>query len=237
MSIILVSQLKVYYCFITLVTIGFGDFVALQKDDALENHPEYVLFVLFFIVFGLAVISAAMNLLVLRFLTLNTEDEKRDKREARLAARGLVSVIPRNYLCATTADSFPPVQVPLDSLQGRRHYLKSRASSSASSSSRSRSGSAGGESVGDEVERAGFRSRVGSGLTSSVRKRRKPTLTRLGPTLLAMSSGQPLDQDDVSLASCSCYQLARAGPEPAAQQQQQQTSREPPSIVLPTTIK
>lgn len=89
---------SVYYCFITLVTIGFGDFVALQKDDALENHPEYVLFVLFFIVFGLAVISAAMNLLVLRFLTLNTEDEKRDKREARLAARGLVSVIPRNYL-------------------------------------------------------------------------------------------------------------------------------------------
>ena len=86
------NTLKVYYCFITLVTIGFGDFVALQKDGALENRPEYVLFVLFFIVFGLAVISAAMNLLVLRFLTLNTEDEKRDKREAKLAAKGLVSL-------------------------------------------------------------------------------------------------------------------------------------------------
>uniref|UniRef100_A0A914HY25 Two pore potassium channel protein sup-9 n=1 Tax=Globodera rostochiensis TaxID=31243 RepID=A0A914HY25_GLORO len=94
---------SVYYCFITLVTIGFGDFVALQKDGALENRPEYVIFALVFIVFGLTVISAAMNLLVLRFLTLNTEDERRDKREARLAAKGLV---------------------PIDSLQGRRHYLK-----------------------------------------------------------------------------------------------------------------
>lgn len=38
--------------------------------------------------FGLTVISAAMNLLVLRFLTMNTADEKRDKQEAQLAARG-----------------------------------------------------------------------------------------------------------------------------------------------------
>lgn len=59
----------------------------------MEKRPEYVLFVLFFIVFGLAVISAAMNLLVLRFLTLNTEDEKRDKREAKLAEKGLVGLI------------------------------------------------------------------------------------------------------------------------------------------------
>lgn len=33
-----------------------------------------------------------MNLLVLRFLTLNTEDEKRDQREAKLAERGLVRI-------------------------------------------------------------------------------------------------------------------------------------------------
>lgn len=68
---------------------GFGDFVALQKDGALQSTPEYVVFALVFILIGLTVISAAMNLLVLRFLTMNTEDEKRDEQEAQLAARGM----------------------------------------------------------------------------------------------------------------------------------------------------
>lgn len=49
-----------------------------------------------------------MNLLVLRFLTLNTEDEKRDKREAKLAERGLV---------------------PAESLGGRRKYSEESDSS------------------------------------------------------------------------------------------------------------
>ncbi|KJH40370.1 hypothetical protein DICVIV_13679 [Dictyocaulus viviparus] len=71
---------------------GFGDFVALQKGGALQNQPDYVVFSLVFILFGLTVISAAMNLLVLRFLTMNTEDENRDEQEAKLAARGLVRV-------------------------------------------------------------------------------------------------------------------------------------------------
>jgi len=83
---------SLYYCFTTLTTIGFGDFVALQKDGDLQRRPEYVVFSLVFILFGLTVISAAMNLLVLRFLTMNTADERRDAREARLAARGLVRV-------------------------------------------------------------------------------------------------------------------------------------------------
>ncbi|VDM98744.1 unnamed protein product [Thelazia callipaeda] len=83
---------SLYYCFTTLTTIGFGDYVALQKDGALQNSPEYVAFALVFILFGLTVISAAMNLLVLRFLTMNTEDQKRDEQEAKLAARGLVCV-------------------------------------------------------------------------------------------------------------------------------------------------
>ncbi|CAG5124835.1 unnamed protein product, partial [Candidula unifasciata] len=79
-----------YYCFITLTTIGFGDFVALQRNNMLTNQPEYVTFCLIFILFGLTVISAAMNLLILRFLTMNTVDEKREEREAAAAARGAV---------------------------------------------------------------------------------------------------------------------------------------------------
>lgn len=110
---------SLYYCFITLVTIGFGDFVALQKDGALQNRPEYVVFSLIFIVFGLTVISAAMNLLVLRFLTMNTEDEKRDQREAKLAAKGLVTI---------------------NNLEGRRRYTRGISSGSSDSSSEDEEG-------------------------------------------------------------------------------------------------
>lgn len=81
---------SLYYCFITLTTIGFGDYVALQKNKALQQNPRYVAFSLIFILFGLTVISAAMNLLVLRFLTMNTEDERRDEVEAKIAAQGNV---------------------------------------------------------------------------------------------------------------------------------------------------
>lgn len=81
---------SLYYCFITLTTIGFGDFVALQKNDALQKQPQYVAFSLIFILFGLTVISAAMNLMVLRFLTMNTEDERREEVEAAAALQGAV---------------------------------------------------------------------------------------------------------------------------------------------------
>jgi hypothetical protein len=74
---------SVYYCVITLTTVGFGDFVALQRENDLQ-HLDYVAFSIFFILFGLGVVSAAMNLLVLRFLTMNTEDERRDEQLAAL---------------------------------------------------------------------------------------------------------------------------------------------------------
>lgn len=59
-----------YYCFVTLTTIGFGDYVALQNDQALVNKPGYVALSLVFILFGLAVVAASINLLVLRFMTM-----------------------------------------------------------------------------------------------------------------------------------------------------------------------
>ncbi|XP_059185719.1 potassium channel subfamily K member 15-like [Centropristis striata] len=62
-----------YYCFITLTTIGFGDFVALQKTDALQKRPPYVVFSFMYILVGLTVIGAFLNLVVLRFLTVSTE--------------------------------------------------------------------------------------------------------------------------------------------------------------------
>ncbi|XP_048203430.1 potassium channel subfamily K member 15 [Perognathus longimembris pacificus] len=57
-----------YYCFITLTTIGFGDFVALQNDEALQRKLPYVAFCFLYILLGLTVIGAFLNLVVLRFL-------------------------------------------------------------------------------------------------------------------------------------------------------------------------
>lgn len=56
--------------------------VALQKDQALDDKPEYVAFALIFILFGMAIVAASLNLFVLRFVTMNTEDERRDEAEA-----------------------------------------------------------------------------------------------------------------------------------------------------------
>lgn len=72
-------------CFMSLTTsssAGFGDMVALQKDQALDDKPEYVAFALIFILFGMAIVAASLNLFVLRFVTMNTEDERRDEAEA-----------------------------------------------------------------------------------------------------------------------------------------------------------
>ncbi|XP_004082856.1 potassium channel subfamily K member 3 [Oryzias latipes] len=95
-----------YYCFITLTTIGFGDYVALQRDDALQNDPRYVAFCFIYILMGLTVIGAFLNLVVLRFLTMNAEDERRDAREKALVTvnkpRGEVA-----YLLPMSASSTP----------------------------------------------------------------------------------------------------------------------------------
>ena len=56
--------------------------VALQKNKALSEAPDYVAFSLIFILFGMAIVAASFNLFVLRFVTMNTEDERRDEAEA-----------------------------------------------------------------------------------------------------------------------------------------------------------
>lgn len=83
-----------YYCFITMSTIGFGDFVALQNTSmkALQTRPDYVTFSIVYILFGLTVFAAALNLMVLRLLTMNTEDERKDELEALAAAKGAVKL-------------------------------------------------------------------------------------------------------------------------------------------------
>ncbi|NWQ83221.1 KCNK3 protein, partial [Columbina picui] len=92
-----------YYCFITLTTIGFGDYVALQKDEALQNKPQYVAFSFVYILTGLTVIGAFLNLVVLRFMTMNAEDEKRDaEHRALLTRNGQASSIHTTDTAAAT---------------------------------------------------------------------------------------------------------------------------------------
>ncbi|XP_024597074.1 potassium channel subfamily K member 9 [Neophocaena asiaeorientalis asiaeorientalis] len=96
-----------YYCFITLTTIGFGDYVALQTKGALQRKPLYVAFSFMYILVGLTVIGAFLNLVVLRFLTMNSEDERRDAEErASLAGN-------RNSMA---------IHIPEEARQGRPRY-------------------------------------------------------------------------------------------------------------------
>uniref|UniRef100_A0A914V7R4 Potassium channel domain-containing protein n=1 Tax=Plectus sambesii TaxID=2011161 RepID=A0A914V7R4_9BILA len=72
-----------YYCVMTLSTIGFGDYVALQTENKLQKTPGYVVFTLLFILFGLAIFSACVNLLVLRFMATNRDAAGNEKEPPR----------------------------------------------------------------------------------------------------------------------------------------------------------
>lgn len=102
------SNISYFSCFITLTTIGFGDMVALQRDESLTKRPEYVLFALVFILFGLAIVAASLNLLVLRFVTMNTEDERRDEAQAIQALQGSIRIECLNYILINFFNFFNP---------------------------------------------------------------------------------------------------------------------------------
>uniref|UniRef100_A0A3Q2QV54 Potassium channel subfamily K member n=1 Tax=Fundulus heteroclitus TaxID=8078 RepID=A0A3Q2QV54_FUNHE len=94
-----------YYCFITLTTIGFGDFVALQKKEDLQEKTPYVAFSFMYILVGLTVIGAFLNLVVLRFLTMNTEDERRDAQERASLKRDKGRLEGPTSLCVVAEDT------------------------------------------------------------------------------------------------------------------------------------
>jgi len=81
-----------YYTFITLSTIGFGDFVALQGEYAsLQFRPGYVVCSFIFLIIGLSTLSSSINLLVLRFMILSLEEEDGDDGDG-VDGRGVLSL-------------------------------------------------------------------------------------------------------------------------------------------------
>lgn len=71
-----------YYSFVTLTTIGFGDFVALQKQDALQKRLPYVTLCFVYILVGLTVVGAFLNLVILRFLSVSVEEQQAEQAKA-----------------------------------------------------------------------------------------------------------------------------------------------------------
>lgn len=65
-----------------MLTIGFGDLVPMQKNNALSNDFTYVSFTILFILTGLTTLASSMNLLVLRLATINAEEQVQIKLQA-----------------------------------------------------------------------------------------------------------------------------------------------------------
>ena len=68
--------LSFYYCFVTLTTIGFGDYVALQDSVEERFGIFYISLSMIFIFIGLTIASSFLNLLVLRMMEIRNKTSK-----------------------------------------------------------------------------------------------------------------------------------------------------------------
>uniref|UniRef100_A0A914YVH4 Potassium channel domain-containing protein n=1 Tax=Panagrolaimus superbus TaxID=310955 RepID=A0A914YVH4_9BILA len=107
---------SLYYIVITLSTIGFGDYVPLQTGGRLQKDIGYVFFTLGFILFGLAIFSACINLLVLECMAHNADIVTARSRLRRLLSlrRSTSSFRPQKSSPKTktaTATKAPPPSV------------------------------------------------------------------------------------------------------------------------------
>ncbi|XP_030229604.1 potassium channel subfamily K member 9-like [Gadus morhua] len=123
-----------YYCFITLTTIGLGDLVALQEGDALQRRAPYVTFCFMYILVGLTVIGAVLNLVVLRFLTVSAAETRAEEREQRRAERESDDAELKDTAEGETLDSGPRhrLSLPVEGGSSRTNLLPSFSSAPSS---------------------------------------------------------------------------------------------------------
>ncbi|CAP27659.2 Protein CBR-TWK-20 [Caenorhabditis briggsae] len=79
--LLMVSFTIGFLVIVSVSTIGFGDLVPLQQTNALQEKPLYVFATILFILVGLAVFSACVNLLVLGFMASNADEVTAANRE------------------------------------------------------------------------------------------------------------------------------------------------------------
>ncbi|CAF1454514.1 unnamed protein product [Rotaria magnacalcarata] len=104
-----------YYGFITLTTIGFGDYVVLQKpgqDRTFIHHAEYFFFCMIFIFLGLTVVASLMNLLVIRIVAFYSQERLLEKlREEEAASQAVF--LRGDVICSTNTNkqrsNTPPI--------------------------------------------------------------------------------------------------------------------------------
>jgi len=73
--------------------LGFGDLVPMQKDDYGSIGSLYILFCIMFILIGLTIVAASGNLLILRFVEMNSKRCQHERFEMEERRRQTVRII------------------------------------------------------------------------------------------------------------------------------------------------
>ncbi|CAF0752217.1 unnamed protein product [Adineta steineri] len=117
-----------YYGFITLTTIGFGDFVVLQKnhrDKQFVYHAEYYFFCMAFIFLGLTVLASSMNLLVIRIVAFYSQERLLEKLRQEEAANQAV-LLKGDVICSNNTGkqrAITPVMAEMTANQQQQQQL------------------------------------------------------------------------------------------------------------------
>ncbi|CAF3017810.1 unnamed protein product [Rotaria sp. Silwood2] len=119
-----------YYGFITLTTIGFGDYVVLQnnhRDKDFIYHAEYFFFCMAFIFLGLTVLASSMNLLVIRIVAFYSQERLLERLRQEEAANQAV-LLKGDVICSTNTGkqrSTTPVMAEMTASQQQQLLLNS----------------------------------------------------------------------------------------------------------------